>query len=134
MKTDIGITAKSVSSPRGLTIAFWIITSLLALVLISGGLAQLLHRPENVEGMRHLGYPLYMCTILGFWKILGGIAILVPGFPRVKEWAYAGIFFELTGASASQAACGDSFAHILWPLFFAALAVLSWRIRPASHK
>jgi uncharacterized membrane protein YphA (DoxX/SURF4 family) len=83
--------------------------------------------------MAHLGYPLYFMTILGIWKLLGGIALLVPRFPRLKEWAYAGIFFELTGAAASQAASGDSAAHIIWPIIFAGLTVASWALRPPSR-
>ena len=61
------------------------------------------HLRNNVEGIVHLGYPLYFITIIGFWKVLGAITLLAPGFPRLKEWAYAGIFFDLTGAAASCA-------------------------------
>ena len=84
-----------------------------------------------------LGYPLYFFPILGFWKILGAIAILVPRFPRLKEWAYAGIFFDLTGAAASNAAVGGYGVyafHILAPLILAGLAVASWALRPESRK
>ncbi len=76
-------------------------------------------------------------AILGFWKVLGAIAILVPRFPRLKEWAYAGIFFDLTGAAASVAAVGvyGAYAfHILAPLIIAGLAVASWALRPQSRK
>jgi uncharacterized membrane protein YphA (DoxX/SURF4 family) len=114
-------------------IGYWATTAILAFVVLSGGSAQLAQRRENVEGMAHLGYPLYFITILGIWKLLGGIALLAPRFPRLKEWAYAGIFFELTGAAASHAACGDSAARIIWPLFFAGLAVASWALRPQSR-
>ena len=117
-------------------IAYWTTTILVALPIGSGGVAQLARVPGTVEGFVHvLGYPPYFVTILGFWKVAGAIAILVPRFPRLKEWAYAGIFFDLTGAAASCAAVGghgEAF-HILAPLFLAVLAVASWALRPQSR-
>jgi uncharacterized membrane protein YphA (DoxX/SURF4 family) len=101
---------------------------------MSGGVAQLARVPGVVDGfVRILGYPPYFVTILGFWKVLGAIAILVPRFPRLKEWAYAGIFFDLTGAAASSAAVGGRGFHIIAPLIFATLAVASWALRPSSR-
>ena len=114
-------------------IGYWATTTIVAFVLLAGGVAQLAHRPENVEGMAHLGYPLYFLTILGFWKVLGAIALLAPRFPRLKEWAYAGTFFELTGAVASHVVCGDSVDRFIWPGFFAVCAVASWALRPPSR-
>jgi hypothetical protein len=118
-------------------IIYWVATALVAFSMGSGGLTELARVPAAVEGMvRVLGYPLYFLTILGFWKVLGTIAILVPGFPRLKEWAYAGIFFDLTGAAASNAAAGDygKYAfHIIAPLIGAVLAMVSWGLRPASR-
>jgi len=100
---------------------------------MSGGVAQLAHVQGVVDGFVRLGYPPYFVTILGFWKVLGAIAILVPRFPRLKEWAYAGIFFDLTGAAASSAAVHGGAFHILAPLVCAALAVASWALRPPSR-
>ena len=117
-------------------IAYWSATVILALGVLSGGAGQLAQQPETVAGIMKLGYPLYFVTILGVWKVLGGIALLVPRFPRVKEWAYAGIFFEMTGAAASHAACADYGAgafHVIVPLLFAGLAVASWALRPQSR-
>jgi uncharacterized membrane protein YphA (DoxX/SURF4 family) len=114
-------------------ISYWTTTAILAFVLISGGAAQVAHLPQNVEGILHLGYPLYFITILGTWKVSGGIALLVPRFPRLKEWAYAGTFFEMTGASISHAVCGDNAMHIVVPMLFAVLAIASWSLRPASR-
>lgn len=117
---------------------YWTTTVLIALLIGSGGAAQLARVPGTVNGFTHiLGYPLYFVTILGVWKVLGAIAILVPRFPRLKEWAYAGIFFDLTGAAASSAAVGGSGGdyafHILAPLVVAVIAVASWALRPESR-
>ena len=114
-------------------IAYWVTTAMLAFGLLSGGAAQLAHQRETVTGIVHLGYPVYFITMIGFWKVLGAIALLAPRFPRLKEWAYAGTFFDLTGAAASHAACGDAAWHIIVTLMFAALAVASWALRPPSR-
>ena len=115
-------------------IAYWIITVTLALALLSGGFAGLIQRPENVEFLTHMGYPVYFGLIIGFWKVLGGVALLSPGFPRLKEWAYAGIFFNMTGAAASHVFAGDAVWHVVVPAAFALLAVASWTLRPSSRR
>jgi len=115
-------------------IAYWTTTGLIAFFIGGGGLAQMWQYYANPHGIVPvLGYPLYFFAILGFWKVLGAIAILVPRFPRLKEWAYAGIFFDLTGAAASCAAVGGYGAyafHVLAPLILAVLTVASWALRP----
>lgn len=116
------------------TFTYWTTTSLVGLAVLAGGAAQITHQQQNVEGIVHLGYPAYLATILGFWKICGGLTILVPGFPRVKEWAYAGIFFVLTGAAASHAICHDPAWHVAATLTLAGLAVASWALRPGSRR
>jgi hypothetical protein len=118
------------------SIAYWVMTILVALPIGSGGIAQVAHSQQNVDGFVHvLGYPLYFMTILGVWKILGAIAILVPGFPRLKEWAYAGIFFDLTGAAATWAAVGGpgEALHIIAPLIITGFTMASWALRPPSR-
>ena len=115
-------------------IIYWVATVLLALGMFSGGLAQLLREKQNVEGIVHLGYPVYFMTILGAWKILGVIAILIPKFRLVKEWAYAGFFFAMTGAAISHIASGDGFMEYLAPLFFMLLTAVSWYFRPTGRK
>jgi hypothetical protein len=115
-------------------IAYWITTGLLALGMFSGGLAQAIHAQWNVDGFIHLGFPIYTMTILGTWKILGVIALLVPGFRLLKEWAYAGFFFLMTGAVIAHLASGDGIAGIVWQSFFVILIVLSWALRPASRR
>jgi uncharacterized membrane protein YphA (DoxX/SURF4 family) len=118
-------------------IAYWTTTILIAFFIGSGGVAQIAQYLGNPHGIVPvLGYPMYFFAILGFWKVLGAIAILVPRFPRLKEWAYAGIFFDLTGAAASCAAVGGygPYAfHVLAPLILAVLAVASWALRPQSR-
>lgn len=115
-------------------IAYWTTTILLACGMFAGGLGQIFHASWNVDGILHLGYPLYFLYILGTWKILGVIALLVPRFPLVKEWAYAGFFFAMTGACTSYIANGDGFKEIAAPLLFAILTVVSWYLGPASRK
>jgi uncharacterized membrane protein YphA (DoxX/SURF4 family) len=119
------------------SVAYWTTTILVALPIGSGGVAQMAQYHASPHGIVPvLGYPLYFFAILGFWKVLGAIAILVPRFPRLKEWAYAGIFFDLTGAAASCAAVGGYGAygfHVLAPLILAVLAAASWALRPQSR-
>jgi uncharacterized membrane protein YphA (DoxX/SURF4 family) len=107
--------------------------------MLSGGVAQVLHAPTSVDGFVRLGYPLHFVTLLGIWKILGALALLAPRFPRLKEWAYAGIVFDLTGAAFAWAAVGASDSvgnsgHILVPLAGLAVALTSWALRPGSRK
>jgi len=83
-----------------------------------------------LAGLTHLGYPAYFPLILGTWKLLGVLALLAPRFPRLKEWAYAGIMFDLTSAALSHAASGDGAADIVVPLVFAVLTAASWMLRP----
>jgi hypothetical protein len=118
------------------SIAYWITTILVAFSM-SGGAAQLARVPGVVDGfVRILHYPPYFVSILGFWKVAGAITILVPRFPRLKEWAYAGIFFDLTGAVASNIAVGGYGPygfHVIAPLLLAGVTVASWALRPPSR-
>jgi len=118
-------------------IAYWTMTILVAFFM-SGGIAQLVQYRANPHGVvPELGYPMYFFAILGVWKVLGAIAILVPRYPRLKEWAYAGIFFDLTGAAASCAAVGGYGAygfHVIAPLIIAGITVASWALRPESRR
>jgi uncharacterized membrane protein YphA (DoxX/SURF4 family) len=110
------------------TLAYWVTTSLLAAALLAGGGAQLMAVPQTVAGIQELGYPPYFLKILGTWKVLGAIALLAPRLPRLKEWAYAGVFFDLSGAAASHAFSGDAPGG-LTPLMLLLLAAVSWRLR-----
>lgn len=122
---------QSVPASRALRIVYWTTTVLTAFSITSGGAAQLFGARENVEGIVLLGYPAFFLTILGFWKVVGGIAIVIPGFPRVKEWAYAGIVFDLTGAAVSNAVSGSPALHVVAPLVLVAITLLSWVLRPS---
>lgn len=115
-------------------IAYWTTTAVVAFSMISGGAAQALGQHDTVAGVVRLGYPTYFVTLIGVWKVLGGLAIVAPRFPRLKEWAYAGIIFDLTGASISSAASGIGARHAIVPLVLAGIAVASWALRPASRR
>jgi hypothetical protein len=115
-------------------IIYWIATLWLALGMLSTGIVQLLKMKEEADMMAKLGYPVYMLTILGIWKILGVIAILVPKFALVKEWAYAGFFFAMSGAVFSHFAVGDAAKDFFGPVLLLVLTFLSWHFRPADRK
>jgi uncharacterized membrane protein YphA (DoxX/SURF4 family) len=114
--------------------AYWVTTVLGPASFVIGGVLFLSHGEQQVATLAQLGYPPYVLDILGLWKLLAVIAVLVPGFPRLKEWAYAGFFFELTGAAASHAFVGNDVGQILAPLGFLALVMASWALRPASRR
>jgi len=116
------------------SISYWVITAMLAFFIGSGGVAELAQVPGNIEGLVHLGYPAYFATIIGFWKVLGAIAILAPGFPRLKEWAYAGIFFNMTGAAATGMFTHSAEWHVAVDLVLAGLTVASWALRQPSRR
>jgi DoxX-like family len=128
----------NLATARALSVAYWICTALAAFFFVSGGLAYALAVPDVVEGVSQLGFPLYFTRMLGVWKVLGGLAILAPGLPRLKEWAYAGILFDLTSASVASAAMGATIGaewwHVVAPLGVAAIVVGSWALRPASRR
>jgi hypothetical protein len=115
-------------------IAYWTSTGLVALQLGTGGVGDFLRLEPLVEGMMHLGYPAYFCVILGVWKMLGAVALLAPGTPRIKEWAYAGTIFQLTGAAASHLAVGDDIIRVVVPVALAGLAAASWAMRPPARR
>ena len=116
-------------------IIYWIATIWLALGMVSTGIVQLIKMKEEVEKTSaHLGYPSYFLTIIGVWKLLGVIAILVPKFPLLKEWAYAGFFFLMSGAVISHIACGDEALELFGPVLLIVLTFLSWYFRPSDRK
>jgi uncharacterized membrane protein YphA (DoxX/SURF4 family) len=115
-------------------IIYWIATLWLALGMVSTGGVQLFKVKTEVDNITQLGYPVYFLTILGIWKILGVIAVLIPKFPLQKEWAYAGFFFAMSGATFSRIASGDSINTLFPSLLLLILTVVSWYFRPADRK
>ena len=118
-------------------IIYWIATAWLALGMLSTGIVQLFKAKQGQGGVDmiiHLGYPVYLLTLLAAWKILGVIALLIPKFPLLKEWAYAGFFFVMSGAVFSHIAIGDPANELFPSLLLLILTVLSWYFRPANRK
>ncbi len=118
-------------------IIYWFFTIWLALGMVSTGAVQLLKGKEGAGGVdmiTHLGYPVYLLTLLGIWKILGVIALLIPKFSLLKEWAYAGLFFLTTGAIFSHIASGEPISQIFPALLLLILTAASWFFRPADRK
>jgi hypothetical protein len=115
-------------------IIYWISTVWLAAGMLAGGLQQLFQVGGYAAILQHLGYPLYFMSIIGAWKILGVIAILVPRFKLLKEWAYAGFIFVMSGAVISHIAMGDSMKEIYASLSLLILTAISWYFRPTDRK
>ncbi|HWO08931.1 MAG TPA: DoxX family protein [Polyangiaceae bacterium] len=115
-------------------LGYWVATGLVALAFGMGGVMDALRSPEVLAGMAHLGYPAHFALLLGVWKILGAVAVAVPGFARVKEWAYAGMFIDLTGAAVAHASAGDPAGNVLTPLLILAVVAASYLLRPESRR
>jgi uncharacterized membrane protein YphA (DoxX/SURF4 family) len=116
------------------TTFYWISTVVLAAFLVFGGVMEVLGAPPVVQAISSLGYPAYLATILGVWKLLGAAAIASPRLPRLKEWAYAGIVFDLSGAALSHGMSGDPAAKVFLPLVLLGIAAVSWALRPTSRR
>jgi uncharacterized membrane protein YphA (DoxX/SURF4 family) len=141
------VSMKGTTGMRLKLIVYWVATAVVAGEQLAGGLADLIHGgtsvvsgPSVVLLMERLGYPVYLLTILGVWSLCGGITLLIPRFPRLKEWAYAGIFFEYTAAVFSKAVVPgylrgiDDPGALLWtPLILVVLTLVSWALRPQSR-
>ncbi len=115
-------------------IIYWVATLWLALGMVSTAIVQLIKMPEEVANFTSLGYPLYLMTLLGVWKILGVIAVLIPRYPVLKEWAYAGFFFAMSGAVISHIVSGHGATELFGPSLLLILTVVSWYFRPADRK
>jgi uncharacterized membrane protein YphA (DoxX/SURF4 family) len=135
------MTKRNLPAARAGKIIYWISTIWLASGMESTGALQLFKvkaegsvSPPGVYGITYLGYPVYFLTILGIWKMLGAVALLIPKFPLLKEWAYAGFFFVMSGAIFSHIASGDPVNEIFPSLLLLILTVISWYFRPADRK
>ncbi|RYU80097.1 DoxX family protein [Hymenobacter persicinus] len=113
---------------KKLNLFYWLTTGLLAALMTLSGVSNLLSVPEAIAGLQHLGYPAYLSPFLGVAKLLGVVALLVPGFPRLREWAYAGFVFDLAGALYSGVAVGDPAAQWLPILVGFALIAASYQL------
>lgn len=125
----------SASTSRRRTIAYWVTTALVVFELVWGGAWDILRVPQVRVLIERLGYPSYFLVILGIWKLLGAVALVIPKFPRLKEWAYAGVVFDLTGAVASLFASGlVAVGTAAYPVLMIGVAVASWALRPPSRR
>lgn len=124
-------TSKFSSNSKAQLIAYWIITVFISLVFLNGGINDILKQEPFYDLLIKLGYPGYFSVILGIWKTIGVIALLIPGFKLLKEWAYAGYFFLLSGAIISHLQIGD---NIIFQTIILILLILSWHLRPESRK
>jgi uncharacterized membrane protein YphA (DoxX/SURF4 family) len=119
---------------RSKAIGYWTATGLIAVVFLVSGVGNLARVTHIVHDMAHLGYPPYFHTILGTWKVLGAVAIVLPRMPRLKEWAYAGMIFDLTGAAFSRVASGDNLITVIVPVVIACLVIISFTLRPEEAR
>jgi len=127
--------SSSVLTSRRNVIVYWVTTALVVFELAIGGAWDVLRVPQVRELIERLGYPSYFLVILGTWKLLGAVALVIPRFPRLKEWAYAGVFFDLTGAVVSLFASGlINLGAMAYPIFMIGVAVASWALRPPSRR
>lgn len=115
-------------------IIYWTSTIFLSFGMLAGGIQQMLQIGGYNEIITQLGYPLYLLSILGTWKILGVIVILMPKKILIKEWAYAGFFFVMSGAMISHIAVGQSIAEALPSIILLLVTVISWSFRPNDRK
>jgi len=127
------VTTTARTTTKGKKVLYWASTGFTVLALTIIAASDLLRVPAVIAGLIHLGYPAYFATILGVWKLLGSAAILSPGHPRLKEWAYAGMFFTLTGAALSHTVSGDPVANILVPLVLLGFVMTSWALQSARQ-
>lgn len=123
-----------VSAPRWHVVAYWATTAIVAYEMVAGSLWDLLGIEYVRAVLAHLGYPLYLLLILGVWKLPCAAVLLIPRFQRLKEWAYAGAFFNYSGAVASHLFVGDRVGIWIWPFGFAVLTLASWALRPADRR
>lgn len=115
-------------------IIYWVSTIWLCLALLSNGSMQLINYKPEVERIGKLGFPPHFLTLIGIWKVCAMVAILIPRFPLIKEWAYAGVFFVMSGAVFSHLITGSTFAELIPSLVLLIMTVLSWYFRPADKK
>lgn len=134
MLADAGALSVTERMAKVKPVLYWISTLWLSLGMVSTGIVQILKVKADVDFIIQMGYPVYFLTIIGVWKLLGTAAVLVPGFRLLKEWAYAGFFFMMTGAVFSHMATGHPVKDMLPPTLLLVLTLLSWYLRPAGRR
>jgi uncharacterized membrane protein YphA (DoxX/SURF4 family) len=126
---------KSTAFSRGRRIAYWVATAFVAGPAVMAGTMDVLRIQPLFSQLLQLGYPAYFATVLGIWKVLGAVALLAPGYARVKEWAYAGMFIDYTAAVVSYVAVGAGTApNLSGPIVSLAFLAASWALRPPSRR
>ena len=128
----VGSSVTHLSKVKAIT--YWIVTVIIALESLIGGIADIMQAPVYIKALMHLGYPSYFSIILGAAKVLAAVTILAPDYPHLKEWAYAGLSFQFIGAITSHIFSGDGASAIIAPLIFLALVIISWLLRPPSRR
>jgi uncharacterized membrane protein YphA (DoxX/SURF4 family) len=130
---DVGAPASRAAGVNARGITYWTTTIVLVFVLSTGGIADLARVPATAQGVLDLGYPPMFLTILGTWKVLGAVALLIPRFPRLKEWAYAGAFFNFSGAVVSHIVAGSATFHVIVTGLLSIVTIVSWLVRPGDR-
>ncbi len=121
-------------SQKRTKIIYWIFTLWMALGMVSTAIVQLMKNTDELANFTNLGYPSYLMTIIGVWKILGVIALLIPKRLILKEWAYAGFFFVMSGAVTSHLIVGDTVGRTFPAILLLVLVLISWYFRPADRR
>jgi uncharacterized membrane protein YphA (DoxX/SURF4 family) len=124
----------AIAPTRVRTIAYWIATAFLGTECLAGGVVGMLQMSPFLDTATHLGYPAYFMSILGVCYVSAGFVLLAPRLPRFKEWAYAGLVFNYTGAAASHIWVGDGAGKVIGPVFFLGLTAASWALRPPERR
>lgn len=119
---------------RNATIVYWVATLFVVVTSLWAGVLDLLHAPPLFDALLALGYPAHFATVLGAWKILGALALAAPRLPLLKEWAYAGMFFDFTGAIVAQASAGPDLASCVAPVVSTGALLVSWYLRPPARR
>ena len=122
------------NTSKGRKIIYWVTTIVIAIAYFVTGVGNILPFAHIAQDMAHLGYPTYFLKILGTWKILAAIGILIPKISRIKEWVYAGMIFDLTGAAFSRFTIGDTLPQIIIPLCIATLVTVNYLLRDSLQK
>jgi hypothetical protein len=132
--TEPSVIASRYGSIRWRSVGYWLATVLVVAELGLGGIWDIQRLSMVRDLVTHLGYPSYFLVLLGSWKVLGAVALLVPRRALLKEWAYAGAFFTYTGAIVSHLTTGYDLGELWLLAVLTALTVLSWALRPPGRR